>query len=217
MGNMNMANTKKRVRRPESTKKYWEQVYREKEFIYELNRDRYIFYSLVEEFGWRLYDCDQTVDVRVLTVVIKRSQEIESLVKESMAFLNGKEEPMSQAEWDMNERAIDKAYASLNRILARYTATPTVHIVFDLEWIQQGPKGPKIAELRSVLEILEIAQEGHISDLQQCAQCYKWGIAMSRQEQFCTGNECREKSKRSAINKGSDAGIAGVRVSADGN
>jgi hypothetical protein len=148
-----------------------------------LNRGKYIFYSRVDEFGRKRYDCDQRVDTRVLTAVIKQLQIIESLQKK----------PSSKAKWELHERAIEKAHASLNRILVRYVATPTIqtHSVFDIEWTH-GSQSPKFAELRSILEIIEIAREHRISDLKHCPQCSKWFIGFSYDE-FC-GDECKKSS-----------------------
>jgi hypothetical protein len=213
METMNIATTKERAHISESTKEYWE--YADKNFLYELDCGRNIFYSRVDEFGWKQFDCDQTVDARVLTAVIRRLQEIWSLEKKTWAFLNCKVKP-SPGEWDMYDRASDKAYASLNRILARYTATPRVSTVFEIEWIQHGSKSPKIAELRSILEIIKVAQDGRISDLKQCDQCGEWLIAVFPEQRFCPGDECREKFHASNMAESSN-GTSGQRRSAINN
>jgi hypothetical protein len=191
MEKMNMENTEKLIRESESTEKYWNWVNEETNFIHELNRGRYIIYALDDDELDYVYDCDQRVDVRVLTVVIRRLQEIESHHKYFAAFVNHKG-ANAKAEWKMHERAVDKAWVSLNRILARYTPTPTVKGGFEIEWRQHSSKGPQVAELRSILEIIEVARERRISDLRQCPRCGKWFIAKFPLEQYC-GVECIKK------------------------
>jgi hypothetical protein len=144
------------------------------------------------------------LDSRVLRVIVKRLQEMEKILldRSTTSVRRG-----TSGEFVFSPE-ISRAARSINRLLSRYTATPSVELLCQddidpklqawwLKW-NWNPRGnAKIHfEMPMIQQIWDIAQAGRISYVKQCANCGKWLFARFSHQRFCKDN-CKETFHRS--------------------
>jgi hypothetical protein len=166
-----------------------------------LNEGRYALY-------WNHDGRQERVDTRVLTVVIGRLREAETLneriddhyresikkglIREKKGNSSGEtlieHVGPAKSQFERYFRALLKTEDSINRILSRYSATPKLNVRDGciVDWVQQDTKRATSAELAFLLEIVRLAEEGRLSSIRQCSHCHKWIVAKFSHQRFCS-------------------------------